>query len=480
MRVKKNKRYLYLMVLGALFVFFLTVFDATTPSLYFYLSVGLFFILLFLVYLNFFYLILIAFVILPLTFKLSQLQLAVGFLLFFLDNKTLSFDLYTLFYFFLMVVIFIEILVRKPKIHQKPLFWIILAAIFLNLLSFVTSVNRLEGINEVIIFLGSFGAYYLGLVFFNSKKKYVQALSLVLMSSIIPILTGVFQIITGSFFYSGDVGLPRIRSTFFQPNNFGMFLMIVSICALGLLLAVLKDQKNKKVTVILSISLLISVIFLLLTFNRSSWINFALAVGVFSLIKKEIRKYTIFGGLMIVAIIFLFDIFRNRIFELFDPYMYDTIYVRAEIWDKALFAFKKKPLLGYGFGMFEEVIRSVQGYEEGLVHSHSDHFQVLIERGIVGWIGYLLMMIGALYYSYKGIIKKASLRFKKIKFFNRTLNLDFKILTVIPLILFINMSLASFVEAPQVQYTFQFFSWFLLGSCLNAGEKELINKKEQL
>jgi hypothetical protein len=136
----------------------------------------------------------------------------------------------------------------------------------------------------------------------------------------------------------------------------------------------------------------------------------------------------------------------------------------------AIFAAKKKPLIGYGIGSFEDVIRSVQGKETGNVYPHSDAIRFFLEGGIIGIAGYLFYILGAIYYAIRSYFRYPK-SIESLEFFGRQLEVNFKLLGIIPLLLFGIMVIISLAEAPSMDFVYQILAWTLLGSWLGMSQE---------
>ena len=186
-------------------------------------------------------------------------------------------------------------------------------------------------------------------------------------------------------------------------NATGSIYALVSIFALIFFL----EEKIKKIKLLYSIALLLSIAGLYLSKSRGSYIAFSVAViFVLWVYLKSVKKFFIvLSALTVISILVLWatDILE-RFVQIFQAE--GTTATRLELWEKAWNLFSKSPVFGIGFGRFNDVRSAV--YENlagqgGLLdiflhprfyfdssHAHNSYLQFLAETGIIG-LGLLLL-----------------------------------------------------------------------------------------
>lgn len=409
---------------------------------------------------------------LPIIIGLNNFQINVGTL--FQSIITIN-DLYTnpfsLACLFLIFLFGIELLRHGRKMTRIPLFFILLSSAVLSFIVLLPSKYLSGGLVFEVYLLAGFSTYFLSYLFLGSKENYLKTILVIISSSLIPVMIGIFQLITGNYFFENDSDLGRIAATFPHPNTFGSFLFVVLALFLITFFAVKSESKRSNFSK-LSTYLFASVLGLLfiLTYSRTAWSGLLVATLAIFILKPHVRMIMIYCGLFLASAVMLFEKTRERILGIFEHHMYDSIYGRYEIWNMALYRSWKKPFMGYGIGSFSEIIKDTQGKATGNVYPHNDLIRFFLEGGIFGVALYLLYLLGALYYSTKSFLHYPKIS-EKINFWGKKFNVELRTLGTIPLVLFGAMVIISFVEAPSMDFTYQILSWTLLGSWLGASEK---------
>ncbi|HRZ95877.1 MAG TPA: O-antigen ligase family protein [Candidatus Moranbacteria bacterium] len=372
-----------------------------------------------------------------------------------------------------LVILFfagIELIKKRGLLFKIPLSFVLPASAILSLVIFLQSKYKMDGLVFELYLISGFAAYFLGYLFMGKKEKYLELLSIVVLSSIIPAVFAISQLLMGDYLYEGDSGLGRIRGTFPHSNTFGSYLFVVLTVAAVAFFSVKKKSAGNRKNIekfLKFIPLAILFLFLILTYSRTAWIGFALSLLAIGLVRPYFRIPLVYLGSLAAALVLVFEKTRERIAGIFESHMFDSMYGRREIWDMALFAAKKSPIFGYGIGTFENTIRNVQGKESGNVYPHNDFIRFFLEGGILGIVLYFLYMLGAIYYSVKSYIRYPKGK-EEIYFWGKNFSIDFKMLGMIPLLLFTIMIPISLVEAPSMDFVYQIFAWTILGSWLGA------------
>lgn len=418
---------------------------------------------------------------LPYFIGLDYYQINIGlFLQVFLSVGELYINLFTLTCLFILFLGVIEIFRKGIGIAGVPLFFIISLVLFTSMVSFLNSQYRLTGVVFLVYLMAGFMAYFLGYLLLGNKRDYLRLIFILIASSFIPAIFALFQLISGNYLFEADSELGRINSTFPHSNTFGSFLYVVLTVFIIAFFAIRRNQeerenKNRVYDLASYFPFLVLIPLLVLTYSRTAWIGLVLSLLAIALVKADIRWLIAYAGTGGMSLMMIYEKTRNRILGTFDRYMYDAIYGRFEIWDMAFFEAQKKPLIGYGIGSFEEVIRTAQGKETGNVYPHNDSVRFFLEGGLAGFLGYVLYMAGAIYYSWRSYWRYPKGE-DKVKLGGWNFQVDFKLLGFIPFLLFSSMVVISLVESPSMDFVYQILSWTMLGSWLGMNDKEISNK----
>jgi O-antigen ligase len=204
-------------------------------------------------------------------------------------------------------------------------------------------------------------------------------------------------------------GAQRLFYGWFQTHNTagGMY-AIGSICALGLLLeGGGKGGFKKALTWTLFLSCLGG---LAITFSRSGYIAFAAG----AMLLFPIRKFTkmVKVGLLVlvptVLIALTSSSILNRIDTITDP-NYGTNATRFDLWREALQDFSWSPIVGIGFGRYNDRMLQFDGVKylvyvakRGEIanddsHAHNSYFHFMAEGGTIG----VLLMLGIWWFTWR-------------------------------------------------------------------------------
>lgn len=232
------------------------------------------------------------------------------------------------------------------------------------------------------------------------KKYFLKAL---ITASIIPLLAGVYQFFTLTGLDLDGVA-NRIYGTFAHPN-------ILATYALLLLMVLVNESwlaKNWSRWVYLFLLAIIA-----LTYTRIAWIGMAILFIIVGLVYyRKILAYTLAGVALFYGLFYPFNnlLISNYNFNLQSFSLIsrltarnensDSIKWRMDVATKVLPLFKKKPIIGYGYGSFPKVWdynKDVTNIWDNTSEAHDDYIKVAFESGIIGLILFLSIFISLLY-----------------------------------------------------------------------------------
>jgi O-antigen ligase len=167
----------------------------------------------------------------------------------------------------------------------------------------------------------------------------------------------------------------------FYMTAAGIF-MVVALLALGQLLAALKVPSTRRV-VFLSVCGTITVLALLGTYTRGSWLGFT--VGALWLFRK---RWTALVSLAVVVGLFLVlgpADGRDRFVSIFDPGHPRNV-ERLHIWEHGVSLVKERPLQGTGLLIPAELMEREVDTPNGPIrvhsHMHSAYLQIAVSMGV--------------------------------------------------------------------------------------------------
>lgn len=247
-------------------------------------------------------------------------------------------------------------------------------------LSISYSINPLMSFSDWLRLLSVFSVYLLTRLIFTSESKIKIALTAILLSSLLPILLGYYQLITGNgVIYDG--GQKRLVGAFLHPNAFASYLIIILIFCTSQLLegAHFINKRLMQITAFLT-----GVIFIF-TLSRGAWIVFALA-----LVLMGILRYRKLLGLLPFFLVLMLAVpaVRHRITNMAEPNQYargrSAWDWRVDTWEEIGNMVAEKPILGHGLSTVEEEFHLL---------THNDYLRLLAEVGGVGFVIYLILAL---------------------------------------------------------------------------------------
>ncbi|MEA1925959.1 MAG: O-antigen ligase family protein [Patescibacteria group bacterium] len=280
------------------------------------------------------------------------------------------------------------------RIRSIPLIWQWSVFLFFVCLSLFNSVNLSVSISEIARILTIVSLFFLGYFIINSTTRLQLLVNVLLISAIIPVLAAFAQ-------FSNNSGLSlsfedvsnRLFGTFSHPNLFAFYLVFI----LGLLLyKFLRKKKNdQKLFWLIGIGTLL---FLLIqTYTRGAWIAFVIIVliaGTF-----QYRKMLVLSIGIFVALYALFSPIQERINSSLSSDQSSSVQWRYIMWQDSIEYAKERPILGFGAGTTEMVIKSKRGKEFESNAAHNDLIKIALEYGIGGLASFVVLLGSLLAYS---------------------------------------------------------------------------------
>lgn len=298
-------------------------------------------------------------------------------------------------------LIAMELLSRKriPTLRLLLRTWLPLLVVMIFTLTYTPQL--IPGIKNDLALLSNAAIFLLAFVHVRDKASHDLWMRAVLLSTIGPVLYGLYQVVTHTGFqapaYEGD-GL-RINSSFTHPNIFAFYLVLM----VSLLFVVWRGgilEVSPRVRRLLPLYGMVLLFLLMGTKTRSAWGAMAFFFLAYSLIME--RKLLPWLVLAAGASLFLPDV-RERISELttgnsgmyFQPL--NSFAWRKEMWIAALhFMQPSHYLLGYGKESYEFYSRLFFPLYDGAgPPAHNVYMQVFFDGGALGLAGFIWLLIGS-------------------------------------------------------------------------------------
>lgn len=269
------------------------------------------------------------------------------------------------------------------------------------LFSLTYSPFREAGIRDWVRLTSAFALFILSLDAFrqtSNPRAPIHLLHAMLFSATIPIIVALGQAITGSG-YSLTAGYNRLYGTFWHPNGLAFYMGQIGLLALS---ALVFSTKRSSPRLVYATFAVLSVLVLVLTFTRIAWGAFMVGVFLLMLFRRYPLTYLIIAFVIIafLAITPLRDRFSDlagmdwgslstvnilpgyNVSALFT----NSLHFRIYMWASTFPLFLQQPILGHGWGSFNQLALSAAGIQEA---AHNDYWRIVIELGIAGLIIYL-------------------------------------------------------------------------------------------
>lgn len=266
-----------------------------------------------------------------------------------------------------------------------------------NALSLINSGKFFKVSLEALIlkWLEYIALYFVAMDTINTKKRINIVAIIFLASAGLIGIDGLYQRITGfDFFRHRPMGLvvqnntPAIICCFNHYNDLATYLVTLIplvFCAFFLL-----KNKNKLLSDILAIEMILLLSCLILTFSRGGWISIAVAFIFMVILAPKTRYYIYFSVLLLSIILLLYIAPRQRMLATFGEGGDATRFV---YWEETFKMIKANPLLGRGVGDF-----MAKATDFGLnrivgQYPHNCFLQIWAEAGIFTLLSFLWFII---------------------------------------------------------------------------------------
>lgn len=262
--------------------------------------------------------------------------------------------------------------------------------------SFITSVDR--GVSQAALFgLASVVLLYLAIEqhLLDDGRFLFKLLGATAIGMIVPVVTGFVQFFFTGTLDPGGSGLVRIDGSFAHPNTFATYLTFVVLLAISIIPTVAVKQK---LVVLTAASL--GGFLLVATFARGAWASFLIGALVMAARINRKLVVVIAGGAALVGV--AVPGVRSRIDNLFattgangGAKTDDSLGWRIGYWDElwGRFAFSQ-PVTGIG-------IDATKTQTVAAKDPHNSFLQAWIEGGIIGFFGFMSVLILGSYAGWK-------------------------------------------------------------------------------
>jgi putative inorganic carbon (HCO3(-)) transporter len=253
-----------------------------------------------------------------------------------------------------------------------------------GLLSLVSAPHRAEAAGEWLR-ISAVAVMLLVLSYIISDRDRARSvITVVYLSSVVPLLVALGQAAKHGVSTDSE-GIARVKGTFTQANNLGLFLAMLCIFACGLLPHV---RGRARMALVAWLGLGGSV--LVMTLSRSAWA--ATLAGLLLIGVLQARRAIIVGALVMIAAVLVVAPVRDRITNLGNERSAtggagNSLVWRLDHWKETGPLIERNPVTGVGLKMIPVLI------DDSKV-AHNDYLRALVETGVVGFVCYLLVLVG--------------------------------------------------------------------------------------
>lgn len=318
----------------------------------------------------------------------------------------------------------------KPLL-QEPLWWAILFYLGWLLITSVTSEMPIVSVKYFLVrfwFVGVF--FYLAYILFSQDSRNINRFLIfyTIGLTLVALLSLIKQARLGLF--NHNVAHQASAPFFIDHTSYGAALAFVIPITIAL---AVNSRKGwlQQLFCGLSIFLVVSII---LSYSRAAWLSLIAGAGVWMLITLKVKLRSIVLVLVVMLAAFftfqddvLWRLERNTTDSSGDltEHVQSIINIKSDAsnlerinrWDAAIAMFKERPLFGWGPGTYQFQYAPFQmSYNKTIIstnfgtggNAHSEYLGLLSEAGVLGLLGFLLIITFALYTAF-GVLKKKSL-----------------------------------------------------------------------
>lgn len=323
----------------------------------------------------------------------------------------------------------------------------------------IYSINPTATLSELLRFFNLFIIGAIAYIAINRYRDFRTLLHAIFLSSLLPILFGLYQFVMGIGLQDENVSIPRIFGTFSHPNVYSLFLF--ALIALGTLyfLVYAKSSASKLLT---TSYLILVTLTLLLTYARIAWIALFVFLGLLALSRAKFLLVPLI--LFPLFLIILSPSIQDRVSEAIHPTPDSSITWRKNLWHDMLLKTRMEHREWFGSGMdtFRTSSEDLRGLRFGSNDPHNDFVKFYVEGGRVG-VAVLMLYI-------------ASFLWLVTRIYFKTPSHSLRYLATITGFVFFSLLLASLSDNVFKNTPVQWILWTLMGGLLALYRQSYLNK----
>ncbi len=284
------------------------------------------------------------------------------------------------------------LILKRATLPRFPLNFPFLVIFLWGGLTLLYSLYPRVTLQELLRVFDLFALGFLAYATIRTTRDFQYLLQAFFISSILPILFGLYQFVFHIGLSDENVSILRIFGTFSHPNVYSLYLFAMIV--FGVMYLVLFAESGLKRILMLAI-LGIFATMLLLTFARVAWVALFLFVFLVALFRYRLLLFPLF---LFPFVLFVFSpSFQSRVSESFHPDPDSSIVWRQTLWNDVTVATRQdnRVLLGAGMDTFPRISESVRGTNHGPNDPHNDLVKFYVEGGVIGVVA-LITYLGSI------------------------------------------------------------------------------------
>ena len=209
-----------------------------------------------------------------------------------------------------LILIIVDLISSRGKIKfnkkNNVWLWVMLAWNIWALLSFIWAKEKSLLFGTELILFEALGFIYYGQKLITSAERVKAVFNVLLFACVIHNALGWLEITTKIYLFSqytekyAKLGYPV--STFTNTNNFGFYLVLMSVVLMGIIFV----SRNRNYRIVSAVLLTSSLLLLFKTGSRGAVINVFVGAVLFILLLRKNLKFTlVIGGLLIAVLVLI-------------------------------------------------------------------------------------------------------------------------------------------------------------------------------
>lgn len=288
---------------------------------------------------------------------------------------------------------------RDWRLALTPLGAFFLLYLLVSLLSAAFAIDRWEGLKGTWDVFRPFSLFLIIINDLRSEGRIHLCLWFFIVSTGIGVLWGLTDYVRGMAYKGYLLGIHSLGF----PNHTATYLAMMLVLILSLLLTM---HWSVRATAFLGAVMAMTGLALFLTYSRGAWVGFLVALLFLSRSLRRWKPLVVVATLVACSIVGFQLIgkpsdMRESAYKPLHLVPYNMMSsVRSDLWSGVIRDLKDRPLLGVGPRNFINLDYARYGSKQ-INHAHSLFFNVLAERGLLGLLSLLALLVCYLYQGVK-------------------------------------------------------------------------------